>query len=73
MKICLAIQSLRSCNLEESAAIGHALGFNAMDLDGVMDTTLKREGIIKVDHSEVKRVKDLGMIFPNIHFKSNYP
>ena len=56
MKICLAIQSLRSCNLEESAAIGHDLGFNAMDLDGVMDTTLKREGIIKVDHSEVKRL-----------------
>ena len=68
MKICLAIQSLRSCNLEESAAIGHALGFNAMDLDGVMDTTLKREGIIKVDHSEVKRLKDLGLIFPNIHW-----
>ena len=42
MKICLAIQSLRSCNLEESAAIGHALGFNTTDFDGEMDTTLKR-------------------------------
>jgi len=68
MKTCLAIQSLRSCTLEEAAAIGHALGFDAMDLDGVMDTTLKREGIIKVDLAEVKRVRDLGLIVPNIHW-----
>ena len=68
MKICLAIQSLRSCNLEEAAGITRALGFDAMDLDGVMDTTLKREKILCVDRSEVQRVKDLGLITPNIHW-----
>lgn len=68
MKLCLAIQSLRSCTLEEAAAIGRALGFEAMDLDGVMGTTLKREGIIKVDPNEVKQVKELGLAVPNIHW-----
>jgi sugar phosphate isomerase/epimerase len=68
MDICLAIQSLRSCTLEEAAAIGRALGFQAMDLDGVMDTTLKREAILALDQAEVKRVKALGLTIPNIHW-----
>jgi sugar phosphate isomerase/epimerase len=68
MKICLAIQSLRSCTLEEAAGITQALGFKAMDLDGVMDTTLKREKILSLDRNEIKRVKDLGLITPNIHW-----
>jgi len=68
MKICLAIQSLRSCTLEEAAGITRALGFDAMDLDGVMDTTLKREKILCIDRSEVQRVKGLGLIAPNIHW-----
>ncbi len=68
MKICLAIQSLRSCTLEEAAGIAHALGFNAMDLDGVMDTTLKREKILSIDRNEIQRVKELGLITPNIHW-----
>ena len=68
MKICLAIQSLRSCTLEEAAGITHALGLDAMDLDGVMDTTLKREKILSVDREEVQRVKDLGLVTPNIHW-----
>jgi sugar phosphate isomerase/epimerase len=68
MKICLAIQSLRSCTLEEAAGITRALGFNAMDLDGVMDTTLQRDKILGLDRSEVQRVKDLGLIAPNIHW-----
>jgi len=68
MKICLAIQSLRSCTLEEAAGIARALGFHAMDLDGVMDTTLKREKILSVDRCEVQRVKDLELIAPNIHW-----
>lgn len=68
MKICLAIQSLRSCTLEEAAGITRALGFTAMDLDGVMDTTLNREMILSVDRSEIQRVKDLGLIAPNIHW-----
>jgi sugar phosphate isomerase/epimerase len=68
MKICLAIQSLRSCSLEEAAGITRALGFTAMDLDGVMDTTLKREKIVSVDRSEIQRVKELDLIVPNIHW-----
>jgi sugar phosphate isomerase/epimerase len=68
MKTCLAIQSLRSCTLEEAAGITCALGFDAMDLDGVMDTTLKRELILTGARSEVQRVKDLGLIIPNIHW-----
>jgi sugar phosphate isomerase/epimerase len=68
MKISLAIQSLRSCTLEEAAGITRALGFEAMDLDGVMDTTLKREGILSLDRTEIQRVKDLGLIAPNIHW-----
>ena len=68
MKTCLAIQSLRSCTLEEAAAITRALGFIAMDLDGVMDTTLNREKILNGDRSEVQRVKSLDLIAPNIHW-----
>ena len=68
MKISLAIQSLRSCTLDEAAGITRALGFDAMDLDGVMDTTLKREKILSVERSEVQRVKDLGLIAPNLHW-----
>jgi len=68
MNICLAIQSLRSCTLEEAAGITRTLGFNAMDLDGVMDTTLERDKILSGDRSEVQRVKDLGLIAPNIHW-----
>ena len=68
MKISLAIQSLRSCTLEEAAGITRTLGFDAMDLDGVMDTTLKREKILSVERSEVQRVKDLGLIAPNLHW-----
>lgn len=68
MKTCLAIQSIRSCTLEEAAGIAHALGFTAMDLDGVMDTTLRREGILKVYPAEVKRVKELQLTIPNIHW-----
>jgi sugar phosphate isomerase/epimerase len=68
MKICLAIQSLRSCTLEEAADITRALGFEAMDLDGVMDTTLKRDGILSLDRTEIRRVKDLGLTAPNIHW-----
>jgi sugar phosphate isomerase/epimerase len=68
MKTCLAIQSLRSCTLEEAAGIARALGFKAMDLDGVMDTTLSRAGILKDDAAEVKRVQKLGLTVPNIHW-----
>jgi sugar phosphate isomerase/epimerase len=68
MKTCLAIQSLRSCTLEEAAGITRALGFEAMDLDGVMDTTLSRAGILKGDAAEVKRVQKLGLTVPNIHW-----
>jgi sugar phosphate isomerase/epimerase len=68
MRLCLAIQSLRSCTLEEAAAIARALGFNAMELDGVMDTTLGREGIINIDTAEVQRAKDLDLIIPTIHW-----
>lgn len=68
MKVCLAIQSLRSCGLEEAAGIARALGFDAMDLDGVMGTTLTREGILSVARSEVDRVKALGLTVPNIHW-----
>ena len=68
MNISLAIQSLRSCTLEEAAGITRALGFDAMDLDGVMDTTLRREKILSVDRDEIRRVKDLGLIAPNIHW-----
>ena len=68
MKLSLAIQSLRSCTLEEAAGITRALWFDAMDLDGVMDTTLNREKILSGDLSEVHRVKDLGLITPNIHW-----
>lgn len=68
MKMCLAIQSLRSCTLEEATGITRALGFDAMDLDGVMDTTLKRDKILSVDRTEVQRVKELGLIAPNIHW-----
>lgn len=68
MKTCLAIQSLRSCTLEEAAGITRALGFEAMDLDGVMDTTLNREKILSKDRSETQRVTDLGLITPNIHW-----
>jgi sugar phosphate isomerase/epimerase len=68
LKTCLAIQSLRSCTLEEAAGIARALGFEAMDLDGVMDTTLSRQGILEMNRAEVKRVKDLGLVAPNIHW-----
>ena len=68
MKMSLAIQSLRSCTMEEAAGIARALGFDALDLDGVMDTTLQREKIFKLDRSEVQRVKDLGLKTPNIHW-----
>ncbi len=68
MKMCLAIQSLRSCGLEESAGIARALGFTALDLDGVMDTTLNREKILKRDGGEIARVKALGLTIPNIHW-----
>lgn len=68
MNISLAIQSLRSCKLEEAAGITRALGFDAMDLDGVMDTTLRRDKILSIDREEVQRVKDLGLIAPNIHW-----
>ena len=68
MKTCLAIQSLRSCTLEEAAGIVRALGFEAMDLDGVMDTTTSRQGILELNRAEVKRVKDLGLVTPNIHW-----
>jgi len=68
MKTCLAIQSLRSCTLKEAGAIGRALGFDAMELDGVMDTTLRREGIINIDKTEVQQVKNLGLIVPTIHW-----
>jgi len=68
MKMCLAIQSLRSCGLEEAAAIARALGFSALDLDGVMDTTLRREKIFSLDQTEVQRVKNLDLETPNIHW-----
>ena len=68
MKMCLAIQSLRSCGLEEAAAVARALGFTAMDLDGVMDTTLRREKIFSLDRTEVQRVKNLDLETPNIHW-----
>jgi sugar phosphate isomerase/epimerase len=68
MKLCAAIQSFRSCGLEEAAGIARALGFNAMDLDGIMGTTLSREGILSVDRNEVNRVKTLEMIIPNIYW-----
>lgn len=68
MKACLAIQAIRSCTLEEAAGIARALGFTAMDLDGVMDTTLRRDRILKNDHGEVQRVKDLQLTIPNIHW-----
>lgn len=68
MKTCLAIQSLRSCTLEEAAGITRALGFRAIDLDGVMGTTLSRAGILKGDAAEVARVQNLGLTVPNIHW-----
>ncbi len=68
MKTCLAIQSLRSCALEEAAAIARALGFEAMDLDGVMDSTLSRTKIIGGDVAEVQKVQKLGLTYPNIHW-----
>jgi len=68
MKMCLAIQSLRSCGLEEAAGIARSLGFTALDLDGVMDTTLRREKILNLDRTEVQRVKNLDLETPNIHW-----
>jgi sugar phosphate isomerase/epimerase len=68
MKMSLAIQSLRSCGLEEAAGIARSLGFTALDLDGVMDTTLRREKILSLDRTEVQRVKNLDIETPNIHW-----
>jgi sugar phosphate isomerase/epimerase len=68
LKLSIAIQSLRSCGLEEAAGIATALGFEAMDLDGVMGTTLDRDGILRSDPGEVRRVKSLRLAIPNIHW-----
>lgn len=68
MKVSLAIQSLRSCTLNEAAGIARALGFEALELDGVMDTTISRAGILNGDRDEVKRVKALNLEFPTIHW-----
>ena len=68
MRTCLAIQSLRSCTLREAAGIARALGFEAIDLDGVMDTTLSRSGILEGKNDEVMRVKEIGLVVPNIHW-----
>jgi sugar phosphate isomerase/epimerase len=68
MKMSLAIQSLRSCSLEEAAGIARSLGFTALDLDGVMDTTLRREKILRLDQAEIQRVKNLDLATPNIHW-----
>jgi sugar phosphate isomerase/epimerase len=68
MKMSLAIQSLRSCTLEEAAGITRALGFDALELDGVMDTTLSRAGILSGDPKEVERVRALNLEHPSIHW-----
>lgn len=68
MKVSLAIQSLRSCTLEEAAGIARALGFDALELDGVMDTTIPRDGILNGSRDEIKRVRALGLNFPSIHW-----
>lgn len=68
MKVSLAIQSLRSCTLNEAADIARALGFEALELDGVMDTTLSRDGILNGSREEVKRVQDLQLKHPSIHW-----
>src|SRR5581483_10386254 len=60
--------SLRSCNLDEAAGIARALGFDALELDGVMGTTLMREGILNCDASEIRRLKALGLEYPAIHW-----
>lgn len=68
MKVSLAVQSLRSCTLEEAAGIARALGFGALELDGVMDTTIPREGILNGSRDEIKRVRALGLDYPSIHW-----
>jgi sugar phosphate isomerase/epimerase len=68
MKTSLAIQSLRSCTLNEAAGITRALGFDALELDGVMDTTLSRDGILKGERDQVKRVQALNLKHPSIHW-----
>jgi sugar phosphate isomerase/epimerase len=68
MKVSLAIQSLRSCTLEEAAGITRALGFDALELDGVMDKTISREGILTGSKTEVERVRALGLKHPSIHW-----
>jgi sugar phosphate isomerase/epimerase len=68
MKACVSTLSFRSCGLEEAAGIIRALGFDAMDVDGALDTTLKREAILSVDRSEVSRLRAFEMTVPNIHW-----
>jgi len=68
MKTSLAIQSLRSCTLNEAAGITRALGFDALELDGVMDSTLSRDGILTGSRSEVERVRALKLEHPTIHW-----
>lgn len=68
MKVSLAIQSLRSCTLDEAAGITRALGFRALELDGVMDTTLSRDGILSGSRTEIERVRALGLEHPTIHW-----
>lgn len=68
MKVSLAIQSLRSCTLEEAAGIARALGFDALELDGVMDTTIPRDDILTGSRDQIRRVRSLGLAFPSIHW-----
>jgi sugar phosphate isomerase/epimerase len=68
MKLCVQSLSFRSCGLEEAAGIIRTLGFDAMDVDGALDNTLRREGILSVARTEVDRLRALEMTYPNIHW-----
>lgn len=62
MKLCASTASLRSCTLEEAAAITRALGFDALDVE---ESHLDRDKILAGERGEVERVRALNMVIPN--------